>query len=271
MERWRKVTWAIAGVSALALGASASLMGLRVAAYHKEHRQDIYAFQPIGVKSYSFAGKPVLLEDIDEDGEWKLRVRYGDSELKLKIAIPGDRRLPELLPHEDWLRVFRFASATGHSLDELRAKMDRGEVKDRLAIVTRTPEPGADPQTWGEINRKAWKFDFYEFNPDGGFTHERKSFPATPRPRLKTNFANLFKKGEPVFSVTKRPQNPDELEEGSWQFSAALLVMPAGRGPNPQFTSDGLEAMGWTLPATSSSILALMASMAIAASPRRVR
>lgn len=269
MATLRKIAWLGAAISGVVLVLSASEMARRVAAFHKENRREVYAFKAVNTRSFEYSGRPVTLRDLgDGSGNTFVVTRYGDDEIKLRATIPGDLRLPDLLPHQDWLRVLRFAAATGYTLDQLRARMDSGEVRDRLVIVTRTPEAGSDPSSWGETNRRAWKFDFYEFKPEGGFAHERKSFPNPSRPRVKTNWANLFSSDEPVFTVLKPPRAADELEENTWQFQAALQVMPPARAPNPRFTNDGLHAMGWTLPATSLSILALVGSLMVAGAPR---
>lgn len=260
---------------------SATTMARRVAAFHRDNKRAIYAFKPVTTHTFEYAGRPVTISDEDDpNGIWNLKVAYGPDELKLRVTIPGDRRLPGLLPHEDWLRVLRFAEATGNSLDELRAKMESGEVPDRLVIVTRTPPAGSDPGSWGELNRKAWKFDFYEFKPDGGFDHERKSFPVTKRYNPFAKRAAPAPNSPPATEPQTDSQSDDEppivngrptdqLQENTWQFQAALMVMPPARGPNPQFKNDGLHAMGWTLPATSLSMLVMIGSLMVAMAPRR--
>lgn len=266
----RRIGFTVAALSGVALVFSAAQMARRVAAFHAESRREVFAFQSVGTREFAYAGLDVTLTDRDDKaGNRFLVVRYGPDELNLRVTIPGDPRLPGLLPHEDWMRVLRFAAAAGMTLDQLRAKLDSGEIPDRLAVVTRTPEAGSDPSSWGEVNRRAWKFDFYEFKPGGGFTHERKSYPNQVAPRVKADWSNLFTKDAKVFEVTKPPRAADELEENTWQFQAALQVMPPARAPNPRFTNDGLHAMGWTLPATSGSMLLLLGSLMAAASPRK--
>lgn len=279
--RVRPIAWSLAAISVCVLIFSAATMARRVAAFHRDNKRAIYAFKPVTTHTFEYAGRPVTLSDEDDpNGIWNLKVAYGPDELKLRVTIPGDRRLPGLLPHEDWLRVLRFAEATGNSLDELRAKMESGAVPDRLVIVTRTPPVGSEPGSWGEVDRKAWKFDFYEFKPAGGFEHERKSFPATkhfnPFAKKPAAAPNM----PPVTEAQSEPANEDEvpivngrpsdqLQENTWQFQAALMVMPPARGPNPQFTNDGLHAMGWTLPATSTSMLVMIGALMVAMAPRR--
>lgn len=256
MKRSKRIAWTLAALSGVLLAASSATMALRVAAFHRENKRMVYAFQAVTVRQFEYAGHAVTITDDDDpSGERFVLVRYGGDSLRLRVTVPGDRRLPGLLGHEDWLRVLRFASATGKTLDELRAGMQRGDTPDRLVIVTRTPEPGAEPSSWGEVNQRAWKFDFYEFRPEGGFDHERKAFPVKRRVDLRTGVAP--------------PAPEDELKENTWEYQAALMVMPPARGPSPQFTNDGLHAMGWTLPATSTSMLVFIAALVVAVAPER--
>lgn len=242
-------------VAGLSMVVSAALMARRVAAFHRDNRREVFAFQAISSPDFSYAGRTVTIASEGEGPRLRVVVRYGDEKLSLTPSLPSDTRLPGLAAHQDWLRVLRFASATGTTLDALRARMDAGEVRDRLVIVTRSPEPGAEPSSWSEVNPRGWKFDFYEFLPSGDWAHERLAFPVKRRANLRT--------GE----VPEAPA--DELKENTWQFQAALMVMPPARGPSPQFSNDGLHAMGWTLPATSLSMLTLLGAVIVAAAPRK--
>ncbi len=244
----------VAAAAGITMVVSAAMMASRVAEFHRENRRNVYAFKEVAARTFTYAGRDVEIADAPAGPGPRVVVRYGAEELELYTTIPSDSRLPGLASHQNWLRVFRFAEATGTTLDRLRAQMESGEVRDRLVLVTRSLQPGADPSSRGEVNQKAWTFDFYEFLPDGGFEHELKRFPKKRRADLRTG--------------TVPPAPEDELKENTWQFQAALLVMPPARGPSPQFTNDGLHAMGWTLPATSLSMLTLIAAVVFAARPR---
>lgn len=255
MNRRRALAWAVAGVAGAVMVLSASVMAGRVAAFHRENKREVYAFQAVTSREFTYAGRAVSISDEESPSGLSVLVRYDDDVLRLNPTMASDRRLPGLLPYEDWLRVLRFVSATGTTLDRLRRQMDAGEIRDRLVIVTRAPEPGADPSSWGEVNQRAWSFEFHEFKPEGGFEHQRKSFPVKRRADLRTG--------------TVPPAPADELKENTWEFQAALMVMPPARGPSPQFSDDGLHAMGWTLPATSVSMLTMIGALMVAAAPRR--
>jgi hypothetical protein len=96
-----------------------------------------------------------------------------------------------------------------------------------------------------------WAFDFYELMPQGGFYHEHLRYPT------KTG--------------AKKPVE-GELHENTWEFQAALLLIPKGGaniGPTRNFYGDALAAANWTLPAAAFSGLTAMLAVAFALAPRR--
>jgi hypothetical protein len=111
----------------------------------------------------------------------------------------------------------------------LGAGRDGGGQDQPLVAVVRRPK-AEDDRTLGQGWRKQWAFDFHEFTPAGGFTHESFDYPT---------------------GRTIDKPKPGQLREGTWQFEAALFVMPPLGKPNPKFTADALHAMGWTLPAAA--------------------
>lgn len=260
MNRSRVIAWSAAGLSLVVLLVSGVGMARRISAFHRREPPRVWAFQPVGERAFGYAGRSVsLVDERDAQGDW-LVVRYGDEEARLRVTIPGNPNLPGLLPHNDWMRVLRFAESSGVSIGQLQERIAAGQERDRLVIVTRTPMPGSDPETYGAVNKKGWTFDFYEFLPEGRIEHEQLGFPVRARPSLTRAV-----KGE----APKKPLRP-VVQEGTWQFQAAMHVMPTGQGPATQgFRNDALSAAGWTLPAASLSFLALMASLALALAPRR--
>ncbi len=227
------------------------IMGRRVQHFQENDAPALYYYKHVEPDSFTYADRDVTLVQVQgENGTPDhILITYGDSVLDLPVAIAPLQPLPELLTrHADWLVVLRFAAAEKMSQQALSQRVDRGQIQDRLAIVTRTPRPGANPQTWGQVWRKDWTFDFYEFLPEGGFTHEKLGYPTTKR----------YEKAK-----------ADEIQEGTWQFGAALNVMPRQAAPAFKFTNDGVSAMGWTLPVASISVLGLTISITLAAAPAR--
>lgn len=208
---------------------SGVLMWQRVGNYYKEHKRALFVYYPLDVRECTFAGKPVKLVDESVDAVPYLDIHYGEETLRLPVTIPGQYDLPGLAKHMDWMRLMRFVDGSGMDFRQTMADLKAGKLQDRLLIATRTPRPGADPSTWGTVWKRDWVFDFYEFKPEGGFAHERLRYPTT-------RFGQKPKDGE--------------LRENTWQYQAALQLMPKD-GPTYRFTDTGIQAAGWTLPGTA--------------------
>lgn len=252
MERSRLIAAAFAVGGLIGLGFSTGLMVKRVRAFHEANPRTVYAFQPVDSRTFTFAGRDVSLVDdkANPDGP-KLLVTYGGDSLLLDVAIPGRYELPGLKSHEDWMKVLRFLPRTG--LDEAQFAAALNSGKDRLAIVTRTPPKGVDPASWGSVWKTAWVFDFYELMPQGGFFHKTLNYPT------KTHGRSMEKPKE------------GELQENTWEFQAALQLMPqAGQvGPTHNFYGDALAAAGIALPGAAFSGLAAALGVAFVFAPRR--
>jgi hypothetical protein len=252
MEKGRKIAWATTAASLVVLVGSAWLMAERMAAFHRENPRQTFAFQPLDTRDFFFGNpkKPITIADDKSDPEHpKVIITYGQDRLELPVSIPSKYELPGLKSHEDWFRVLRFSPHTGLSPEQFQSQLDAGG--DRLAIATRTPVQGVDPNTWGAVWKNNWVFDFYEFNPAGGFEHERLNYPTA--------------------TGTAKPKE-GELHENTWEFQAALLLMPQGGtdiGPTHNFYGDALKAASWTLPLAAFSGLVCVVSLAFAAAPRR--
>ncbi len=246
----RKLTaWLIGLASVLVLLASGAAMALRITRFHEIHPRHVFAFQdvPVSVTEFTYAGKPVKVARETEGEAVFLRVAYGDDELRIRATLPENQNLPEGVRSTDWMKILRFVPVEHESVERTLERMQKGEVQDRLVLVTRTPPPGADPQTWGAVWRKGWMFDFHEFRPEGGFASHRLGFPSNRR-------------GEPA--------KEGELAENTWEMQAALQLMPKGRGPNYNPKSDALSAVGWTLPLAGISVLGIVAAFVVG-TPRR--
>lgn len=249
MTSSRRAAWCIAAASLAGLVTSGYVMAGRIKKYHDEHPRTTFVFQNVEFTEFEFAGRPVqLVDDLTDPAQAYMNVSYGEESLRLPVTIPPDNRLPGLVAYTDWLRILRFAPMTGRDISKLHEDLDSGKVADRLVIVTRTPRPGTNPETWGAAWKRDWTFDFYELKPEGGFVHERLGWP--------TN--KLYE-----------PSKPGELAENSWQFQASLQLMPrAGRnGPSYKFTDTAVSRLGWTLQVGAVSGVLLAVSLAWANAP----
>lgn len=249
MNLARRIALAVAVLSASGLGLSVYTMATRVAEHNRRERK-VYFFKEILKRDFVYRGVPVHITDINPGTpDWHLNVAYGDENLRLRVAVPGNPKLPDLVAHNDWLRVLLFAEAHQTSAAELEKKVKQGEVPERLAIVTRSPLPGAERGKWQDVWKSGWAYDFYEFDK-GAFVHERYTYPT----------------GKP-----NRDPKPGQLPPDTWQFQAASAVTPQTQRPSNRFTMDALNAAGWTLPAAAWSTMLLLGSIAIVVAPPRRR
>ncbi len=249
MQPRRKLA-ALASLLCLAvLLASVGVMARKAAAFNRSGERTLWMLRPITERAFVYADKEVRIEDIASgDGGEAVKVNYGGDELTIPATIPpADRRLPGLARHKDWMQVLRFADRGRYTSEEFEAMLASGAIRDRLTIVVRRPLAD-DPRTLGQGWKKQWEFDFYEFRPEGGFSTETWAYPS---------------------GRTQDKIKEGMLEEGTWQYSAALTVMPKTRKPNPRFTNDALHALDWTLPAAAFSGLGLFVALLVLFAPSR--
>ncbi len=268
MIRPRKKPILVAAVSFVCFVLFTVLLAQRIVHYNKTEGRIVYAFMPINDRAFSFAGKDVRVEEVPADPAHpadmgSVRFVYGDDELVLPVTIPLNRyadEMPDLTRHNDWMRILRFAPVTGRRIADLEADMDAGKIPDRLVIATRSLRPGVNPETWGKVWRTDWLFDFYEFLPKGGFSHERFAYPLSHKPGEVGNgpHGEFLRGGIP------------ELDSRSWEYQAADLLMPDGSTPRIAATDSPLIAAGWTLPAIVVSVFVMTGSLAFAFAPPRV-
>lgn len=249
MNHARRLALAVALLSAGGLGLSVYTMARRFAEHNLRERK-VYFFKEVLKREFDFNGTPVRITDINPGTpDWHINVAYGPRNLRLRVAIPGNPALPDLVAYNDWLRVLLFAEARQVTGAELQEKVRAGEVPQRLAIVTRSPLPGAEPGKWQDVWKSGWAYDFYEFD-NGQFRHERYTYPS----------------GKP-----NRDPKPGQLPADSWQFQAASSVTPQTQRPSNKFTMDALNSAGWTLPAAAWSTMLLLGSIAVVVAPKRRR
>mgnify|MGYP007080196517 CR=1 FL=1 len=248
MKLSRSHCWLVFILGIAVMAASGIAFAYRAADFNKTSGRRFFAFSVVDQRAFGFAGKEIHLTDATRNAVKFVDVTYGDEPLELRATIPSPHTLPGLQSHSDWLRVLRFADSTGMTFEHLQAKIESGEIKDRLAIVTKSQPSGAD-SGWAQTWRKDWYFDFYELLPEGGFRHERMGYPS---------------------GRVGQPAKRGELQENTWQFEASLHLMPR-HGPTHKFTGSALSSPGWSLPmfAIGGVLCAFGLAFAIAP-PRRI-
>ncbi|MCA9279466.1 MAG: hypothetical protein H6815_01455 [Phycisphaeraceae bacterium] len=254
----RKTHLTIASIALVICAVSVWQMVLKVRTFQKTAPREVFSVQRVDLRQFGFAGRDVRIDDITmPGGEDGIAVHYGDESFELRASMtPGHPDLPKLERHKNWLAVVRFAPALGIDLADLDNEIEAGNITDRLAIVTRTQRLGSDEETWGEIDRKAWKFDFYEFLPEGGFDH------------TSGHLASSRKAADP---------ERGEIDRFSWQYPAAYQIMPnisfvpSVGGRPPAELPEIVHALSWTSPTAFVSCLIAVLSLALGLGPSRIR
>jgi len=268
--RWTRGRVALLGVCLASLVGMVAVgveMASRLDAYNRTEGRRLFVFQPITDRAFTWAGIPVRFEDqTDPDGADVVVMTFGERTRRLRSGL---RSLPPEVPglkrHESWLGVLRFAERRGMSIEELHRAVASGEADERLAVVVRKQRPGVDQDSFGRIMRADWRFQILELKPDGTIEESLWRYPESER-SFQRRVDRARRAGEPI-----PERREDELAFGSWQFEAALNVIPKGGAPAPQFGRGAMDALGWTLPtATALSFTALL-SLAFAIAPDRVR
>ncbi|MEQ9206447.1 MAG: hypothetical protein RLN78_03690 [Phycisphaerales bacterium] len=272
----RTILWIIAGLSLITLIFSSYTLAKRINAFNAERDAPLFSFRDVQEEAFLFMDNPFTIKEITIDDKPFVQVEYAQDELLLPVIIPPKQPLPTLYDRQrEWLSIMILADRAGMTLEEMESKIDSGEIVPRLILATRTPfgvEPAKDKrfdsieiehnESWGEVRRDLWRFDFYEMNPDGTITvHDPKRFPESGKSlQRRQNYAKL--KGEPI------PQrDPEDLVEYSWQYGAAIKLTP--RPPAITMENQALRNAGWSLPTAAACILILIASVFFAIAPPR--
>lgn len=275
MKKSGKIAWIGFAVSLFLLVFGGWNLGQRIHQYNAENPREHPYFITIDTPEFAFQGRRVsLVDQIDDSGKGQVIVHYGDDTSVIDVGVPNPLPLPGLARHEDWLRVVLVGEPKGRTFAQFEAAVRSGELVPRLVVVTRHLNPGVDDsrfglevdsssREYGEVMRRRWTFGFLELLPEGGFRQWTLRYPESER-AFQGRVMAAARAGEPTPT-----RAPDELREDSWEWYAALLVIPTGKAPNRLFRNDALTFAGWALPATSLGVLGSMGFLAFALAPRR--
>ncbi len=236
------------------------LVAQRLGAHQRDHGRTIYVFSPVTEPAFEFAGRLVEITGkpaTDASPLGSVSVTYGDQSFEL--LVPFQRRVhtdsfPGLVEYEDWLRVMRFAPISGKTPEQFIAGIESGEIPDRLCIVARIPRQGVDAETWGRVWKRDWTFAIRELMPDGTINAERFAYPQG-RPYDE----------EPPTEVA----GVATLQPDTWQYDAALYVMPTGSTPKIRIIDSALRSVGWPFAVAVIAFILATACVVVAFMPTR--
>ncbi|MBL8763107.1 MAG: hypothetical protein JNM07_02420 [Phycisphaerae bacterium] len=242
--RARSIGLVLLIVGIVAFGASLAAMVGRVREFHQQSPPPRFFCKPIIQRTFEFRGRPVSVIDEPtvsaEAGMAAVRFRYGAESRPVPVVAPPAANLPDLGIYSEWLKVLAVRDQPGPG---------RPDGEERLVLVVRRPPQGLNPLTWGSVKRRLWEFDFYEARPDGTIDQRTFRFPRSflgersLRQRAEANESGSSPDAEAAEQFAISP-----LEERTWEYAAALNVIPALQVPNHRFNNDAIDAMGWTLP-----------------------
>lgn len=261
-------------VSLLALVVSVGMMARRVGEYTQNRSTPLWIFEPLDVRTFSYSGRPVRITDeTDPDGHDVVVIDYGGEVLRLRATLPSmPPQVPGLVRHQDWLRVMRFAEHGRGSISEVAQGVISGDIPDRVVAVVKQPlrELEADAPAVAKLpGRRGWKFDFYEFRPEGGFAVQKD----LRLPERERDYARRAAAAQRAGRDTPGPL-PGTLQAGTWQADAAMIMMPseplfsAAYSPGPRQSMGTVRAMGWTMPSAAFSGVAVLLSIVVLTSRR---
>ncbi len=222
----RPKTALVMAISALVFAGAVVMLGIKIVDFNKNDLPARAHFSKVSAERFEYGNFPVeFTEETDEAGDKTVVVTFGDQTLRLRETIKNDLGVvPDLRRYEDWLHVYRFVMVKGMSAQDAIDGILDDTLDDRLAIVVRTPPPGTNHRTWGEVWSGGWVFDLYELKESGEIVHERLAYPSK-------------RKGN-------EPPKDGELIEGTWQYDAAMTSIPPVSRPKPQFDSDASLLFG---------------------------
>lgn len=239
-------------------------MSRRVAAYNEQAHFGHFRFDVATSRQFRAHDRPITITDADDvpdDGRAALRVTYGDIEKTVPVVQPAVKNVPDLGIYGDWAKIIEV-----HQVGRDTGSLQDMEGTGRLLLICRIPPAGYNPETWGSVRRADWTFDFHEFKEDGAIDSTTYRWP-----RSEMGEMGLKKEIEKGDETAKILATIPPLEEQTWQYQAALHVIPKLNVPKYRFKNTAMKAMGWTLPVAGFSGLGAILGIAILMAPHRVK
>ena len=276
MDKPRLIAWIGVAVSIAATLFGGWNLALRISDFNKKNPRTAPFFLPIGVTDFEFMGHAVKITDsVDDKGHGDLIVEYDNAIATIPIGVPNPYDLPGLARHTDWLGVFFVGQPEGRTYEQFQQAVASGQITPKLIFVSRHLNPGVDDSAFGlEVNkdsrergetmRKRWTFGFLELTPEGTFRQWKRNYPESQRAFEGRTQAAILSGNPPP------ERNPDDLKEDSWEWYAALHVIPKGRAPTRSFSDGAIAQSGWAFPVAAFGILGLIVFLAWALVPSAI-
>ncbi len=221
----------------------------------KERHNPLVWFQePIHGQQFQFRGQSVEIDVVEtteaSDEGRRLRISFRGREWSFEIepGMQDDSRLPGLKRFEDWLRVVPMVTGV-QTEEEVVSGLADGSLQPQLLIAMRLLAEGYDPESWGLVRRKDWRYRFALLDVNAPLDQAVQIHEGT--------YVDLDLLGDPTYRAAQGRES--EL----WKFHAMLQVTPATayRSKNRPLT-EVMRTIGWTWPVAGFSILAISGGLA---------
>lgn len=218
----------------------------------------LFKIEPVMDPALQYHGDTMRIEESDGAAGRALTISWRGERIPIRLDGFVDDRLPGLVKYDKYVRVLSIAVAGREDETEEALALRPW----RLFIAARHPPPGEDPETWGAVDRKKWRYEIIELLPEGA------SAPA-PLPELSTTLTTPY--GRPPSTMPESAFEANDAYarwsfnmaalpdfERTAQYAAAIEVTPPLHRPKNVFKGTGLEAMEWTWPAAGVSVMGMV-------------
>lgn len=235
----------------IGLAVSIPLMAKRL---QSRHIPMVWFQAPLEGQEFLFQGERVhidVVESADPAAAGRvLKIDFRGRELLFPIepGMQDDPRLPGLKRFEDWLRVVPMFTGV-QTEEQIEHDIADGSRHPKLLVAMRLLAQGYDPDSWGLVRRKDWRYRFALLDAKAPLEDAVEI--------VEGSYVDLDLLGDPVYRA--REGREDEV----WKFHAMLQVTPATayRSKNRPL-SEVMGTMGWTWPIAGFSILAIFGGVA---------
>lgn len=264
-QRNLRIGIAMALLGAIGLAVSATIMARRLASRPDlADRPMVWFGKQSTTDSFKFNGEQYKVSRVETPGGPALRIQWRGREVDFPINTVEDKpQLPGLLKHEDWFKIIPMAVGPYRTQEAFQEALRAGDIEPRLIAAARYTAQGFDPDKWGSVRRREWRYRFVEFLDDEP--------PESAIRVTETTYADLdrvFLPG-PHDKAPERPLTRQQRYARLWEYYAMLQVTPPTMyRAKDKLVSDGMRAMGWTWPAAGASTITMVVGLVVVAVAR---
>ena len=272
MDSSRRNAWLLTLGAAALFASSIVPMARRITFYNAHANIPIYHAEPIVSRTLRVEGFPdATLTDVPADGPLgAIRLDIAGKSTLIPVKRPAALNMPNLAGYDEWLKVL----AVYPVVRDERGDQRRTPGSERLVIVVRRTPEGFNPDTWGEVRRIDWVFDFYDLRRDGSMDKFTRRWPRSYRSeaRLKREAAGDGPDAQTI-AASQALARYEPLAPRTFEHFVAMFVIPKLSVPDYKFndTAFSFGVLRWTLPCAMGAVLVFTGALVFALAPRKTR